>query len=563
MLHSCLERCAMRVTLAAAGCLACVGWTAAHAQVPIQDRPITRPLEPPGFLPPEQPEAFPLPPVERLAPDVEEMPRYLEVKGFAFEGNTVFSNEVLQTVAAPYAGRKVNRADLEQLRQNLTVYYVERGYINSGALLPEDFYREGIVHFHIVEGRLEEVRAKGLGRLRESYLTQRLVQGDQPLNVNTLQERFQLLLTDPMFAKINARLQPGAQPGEAILDVDVVRTRPYDLSVYVNNYLPPSIGGWAVGVDGVVRNLTGLGDTIGANFQQGEQGNRSYMIWGVMPVVYRTDIRLRYEREESVIVEEPLNVLDIGSTFQTAEIGVTHAFVDTIRRRFAMGLTYAYRQDSTTLLGEPFSFVPGEPSGTSRVNALRFEQDYLQRWDIQSFALRSTFTFGRTNVEPTALLSPFAPSQQYFAWLGQAQFTRAVLANGTTVTLRGNVQLTPDQLVPIEKVALGGVGSVRGYRENQVVRDQGYDVTLEFRYPLRLPEALQLYVIPFMDYGQAWNQGQSASRQQLWSVGLGFNLQYRGLLAELYYGRRLIQPEIQTTGNLQDDGIQFQLTYRF
>jgi hypothetical protein len=46
-------------------------------------------------------------------------------------------------------------------------------------------------------------------------------------------------------------------------------------------------------------------------------------------------------------------------------------------------------------------------------------------------------------------------------------------------------------------------------------------------------------------------------------VGLGFNLQYRGLLAELYYGRRLIQPEIQTTGNLQDDGIQFQLTYRF
>lgn len=81
---------------------------------------------------------------------------------------------------------------------------------------------------------------------------------------------------------------------------------------------------------------------------------------------------------------------------------------------------------------------------------------------------------------------------------------------------------------------------------------------------MRLPvQSLFLYAIPFMDYGQAWNQDQSESREALWSVGLGLNLQYRGLSAELYYGYRLIQPEVHTTGSLQDSGVQLQITYQF
>jgi hemolysin activation/secretion protein len=225
MLRSRLQRWAVHAALAG-GCLSCLSWSVADAQSPIQDRPITRPLEQPGFLPPEQSDVFQLPPVYTLEPEAQDMPRDLEVKGFEFEGNTVFPTADLQQLAAPYAGRKNSCGELEQLRQKLTLYYVERGYINSGALLPDDFYRNGIVHFRIVEGRLKQIRAKGLGGLRESYLKQRLGQGDEPLNVNELQERFQLLLTDPLFSKINARLQPGAEPGEAILDVDVTRGAP-------------------------------------------------------------------------------------------------------------------------------------------------------------------------------------------------------------------------------------------------------------------------------------------------------------------------------------------------
>ena len=69
----------------------------------------------------------------------------------------------------------VSVGELEQLRQAISRYYVDRGYINSGALLPDDFYRDGIVHFRIVEGRVDQVRLQGLGRLRPSYVEERLV----------------------------------------------------------------------------------------------------------------------------------------------------------------------------------------------------------------------------------------------------------------------------------------------------------------------------------------------------------------------------------------------------
>jgi hemolysin activation/secretion protein len=256
-------------------------------------------------------------------------------------------------------------------------------------------------------------------------------------------------------------------------------------------------------------------------------------------------------------------VLDLGSTQDSYELGIAQTLLDTIKRRLALGLTYTHRENTTTVAGEPVSFVPGEPSGTSEVDAWRFEQNYIERWQVQTFALRSTFTWGRTNVDPSAGPPELVPTKNYFFWLGQAQFSRLVLKNGATLSLRGTLQWTNDRLVPLERIAVGGRYSVRGYRENQLVRDQGYYASLEFRYPLfeRPAQRHRLFLIPFFDFGEAWNTG--GDREQLNSVGLGVNWELHGLSAELYYGKRLVEPEVETSGNLQDEGIHFQVRYQF
>ena len=114
-------------------------------------------------------------------------------------------------------------------------------------------------------------------------------------------------------------------------------------------------------------------------------------------------------------------------------------------------------------------------------------------------------------------MAPLVPAENYFFWLGQAQFTRLILPNGASLSLRGTVQLTNDRLVPIEQIAVGGVYSVRGYPENLLVRDKGYYGTIELRYPLfdRPAQRNRLFVIPFFDFGAAWNVGQDPQDIQL------------------------------------------------
>ena len=46
------------------------------------------------------------------------------------------------------------------------------------------------------------------------------------------------------------------------------------------------------------------------------------------------------------------------------------------------------------------------------------------------------------------------------------------------------MQLTPDPLLPIEQIAIGGIDTVRGYRENQLVVDNGWMTSAELRIPL-------------------------------------------------------------------------------
>ena len=529
------------------------------------DRPSAQPLGPPGFLPSKPAEVFTLPPL-RLEPSEADRvagPR-LEIKSYLFEGNTVFSSEALQRISEPYAGRIVDASELEELRHKLTRFYIERGYVNSGAVIPEGALTNGVLRILIVEGQLQTIRLNGMERLREEYVRGRLAKGGAPLNVNVLQENFQLLLADPLFSKMDARLLPGSKPGDAILDVDVTRARPYQLSVFANNYRPPSIGAEALGASGWVRNLTGLGDLLDASFQDSAQtnGGARYGLGWTLPVNSRgTQLQLRFDHGRSTVVEEPLKVVDIKSTLDSREIGISHPLIEDLRRKFSLGLAYARRENRTTLLGEPFSFVPGEPSGYTRLNVWRFWQDYVHRREQQVLALRSTISFGHNNIEQSPNAPSARPAPDFLGWLGQAQYARRVLDSGAQFLLRADMQWAHDRLLPLERMAVGGVNTVRGYRENYMVRDSGYRASIEYQHPLpgTSDERQALTLAPFIDYGSARNIGEE--RDRIYSAGLGLLWRWKRVSANLYAAKRFVTTPTPAQTTLQDRGIHLEIRY--
>jgi hemolysin activation/secretion protein len=460
-------------------------------------------------------------------------------------------------------------ADLEELRQKLTRYYVDRGYINSGALLEFDLTANDVLVCTIVEGRLSAVRLRGLERLHEDYVVGRLARdGDGPLNVDTLRERFQLLLSDPLFTRMNSRLMPGEELGSAILDIDIMRARPYQLTLYTNNYRPPSIGSEGVGLSGWVRNLTGRGDVLEASVEDSahfDSGLRASIGWR-MPLGRSTELSLKYDRGRSSVVEEPLTPLGIISILESRDVGVAQTFVETLRDKFTVGLNHVDRENRTWLLGVPFSFVPGEPSGTTKASGWRFWQEYTHRSESAVLALRSTFSFVHDNLPDVPDLPPTTtaePDRQYRFWLVQAQYARQVLDNGAQLILRGTLQRTTDRLLTLDGMPIGGVNSVRGYRENELIRDNAKTFNIEFEYPLtfRAVDGLHLSVIPFYDYGQGDSKDGPSST--LSSMGLATRARWRNWTFYLALAKRLVYPGTVNNGksDWQDKGIHFSLSY--
>jgi hemolysin activation/secretion protein len=132
----------------------------AAAQQPIQPPLSSEPV--PGLLPPRPPQLPPAPPPPR-APELElpAPPAKAEpgegvaapkifVKEVRLTGNSAFTPDELAEVTAPYTNRDLTAEDLESLRLALTMYYVNRGYVTSGALIPEQTVADGILDLQIV-----------------------------------------------------------------------------------------------------------------------------------------------------------------------------------------------------------------------------------------------------------------------------------------------------------------------------------------------------------------------------------------------------------------------------
>jgi hemolysin activation/secretion protein len=134
------------------------------------------------------------------------------------------------------------------------------------------------------------------------------------------------------------------------------------------------------------------------------------------------------------------------------------------------------------------------------------------------------------------------------------------------VVVRGDLQLADRPLLGLEQLAIGGHDTVRGFRENRLVRDNGVIGSLELRLPVPLPFwrawRPRFAIAPFVDVGHGWNSDRpEPGADTLVSAGVGGRF---GLLDawsfDVYWGEAL--SDVTTAGHdLQDYGVHLGLTW--
>lgn len=534
---------------------------------------------------PQPPQPQPLPPRDNplndslnappLPESVLDIPGTVVVSEFSFAGNTVFSSEELNQTLKEYTNRPISFAQLVQAASIITQLYVERGYITSGAYLPEQNLNSSVVQLQIVEGSLGEIEVDiEQGRLQESYIRDRLNNRiSTPLNINQLQSALQLLQLNPLIASLDAELSTGITPGTNTLKVSVQGKDTFTLQTRLNNNRNPNIGTFERGVTLTEANLFGIGDKISFSFLN-TAGSNQYEGSYTFPLNSR-DGTLSFEvrSAQNEIIEEDFEELDIDVESRNYNLTWRQPIIQKaspeVSQEFALNLSASRRESDTSILDLPLDTSPGANSeGEIRTSVLSLGQEWLQRNRKQVIAANSQFNLGLDVLG--AEINADEPNGQFFAWRGQVSYLRllsspkGIPAVGSTLLLRSELQLAADPLIPTEQFSLGGANTVRGYRQDALLTDNGLLAAAEFRLTLLRISQLNasLQFSPFVDFGTGWNSDDEATEfNTLLGVGAGLILQTpERFSARIDYGIPLINSDSET-GNLQENGVYLQLQY--
>lgn len=541
-----------------------------------------------GVRPPDEPDRLPAPDLEPLPEPIFELPPLQQpshertddsasfmLNAVEIEGNTALSDTVLQELAAPYVGRPVTVEELFQLRDAMTLAYVNAGYVNSGAVLPDQEIEQGTVRFAIVEGSLEDIQIDGTETFDADFLAARIAPGAQtPLNVNDLQERLQLIILDPTVQRLDARLGPGSEAGQAVLDVDLEEDRPYSYDLTLSNSQSTSVGANHASIGVTMRNLVGRSDrlrlTVGAT-----EGLREAAIDYSVPILPNSlTAYIRGDISRSDLITDDIDDLDIESETESITIGLLWPIIETTSNRVELDLGFVREHNETSLLGQPFSFSPGAENGETDLSLIRFAQRWQNRGRDRAISFGSTFTLGLEILDATENGGD-EPDGEFLAWLGQVELAQRLFSDRDQLVIRGELQLTEDPLLASEQFAAGGLDSVRGYRVNEIVRDNGWTASMEYRFPILdllfddrpLSDESQLDFIPFIDAGGGFkHNGRDGPARADVLVAPGIGLRYARpdwLSMELYWGIPLTSQDGATDDPLQEHGIGFRVRFAY
>lgn len=373
-----------------------------------------------------------------------------------------------------------------------------------------------------------------------------------------------------MIDNISAELRAGLSSGTNVLEVKVTEAPTWRSQVSINNGRSPSVGSLRRGVGLTQINLLGLGDGLSVGYNNTD-GSNGFDLSYTLPLNPRDGyLNFSYGKTSSNIIEKPLDRFDIDSNSQYYQLTLRQPIIQTPSQEFALNLTASRNENQTFIERAATPIVPGaDRQGRSRVSAIRFAQEWVQQNRGQVLAARSQFSWGIDAFDAT--INDKAPDSRFFSWRGQLQWIQLFGTNTSSLStvpalfVRTDVQLADRPLLSPEQLGLGGFGSIRGYRQDALLTDNGVLATAELRLPVVHIREWQtvLQLVPFVDVGTGWNSGDALQPEKntLASVGLGLQLiKSPSFSARLDWGIPLVNLDSEKK-TWQENGIYFSLEY--
>ena len=416
----------------------------------------------------------------------------------ALQGVTLLSDDEQAAITQPLLNSCIGLGDINQLVKAVTNLYIQKGFITSRAYIPEQNLKSGILVIQVLEGKtsgIESGHDSGLSS-RELLMAFPGLVG-APLNLRDLEQGIDQLNRLPS-NNAQLKLNPGEQPGDTQIAIDNTPKKPWRVSLGKNNNGDESTGDrqWQSSLAwdsplGLADQLTlGVGkDAISDRYRQSRSANLNYSVpYGYWTFAYGFSYS-DYETRNTA------NGFSFGLTGNTRN----HSFtINRVLQRDQFGKTAL-------------------SAGVRHVRSRNFIEDNLiavSSHQLTEFSLglnhgrrlwkgflnmdvafqKGSTAFGAQKDHQPAAGQPRAQFSKYTATasyllpfqLLEHNFTFSSLATG---------QWSHDVLYGPVRFSVGGLSSVRGFREQSLSGDSGgywrNDVT--WRVPVTLPAVQQVF----------------------------------------------------------------------
>lgn len=395
------------------------------------------------------------------------------------QGASLLSAKEVERVIYPFLGPGRSEADVQGARDALQKLYYDKGYQTVSVQIPQQKVRRGVVVLQVNEVSVGKVRVRGAEYHEPEVIRERLPslsEGTVPDFNQVMKEVVALnsagdLSVDPAWA-------PGSEPGTFDVELQVRDSLPLHGGLELNNR--NSANTTALRLNGSISydNLWQAGDSIGGNFQISPEAIDEVR-------VFSGYYRARFsglERFSLTLsgVNQDSNISTLGGGVSAGR-GYTIALLGNYRlptwdnyfHSLSLGVDYKHSTQATEFFGEvPVDYMP-----------VTLSYSGAWYWPEQSLNLFVGFT---TNLRTFSSTTEEWNDNRHRAdgsfniLRGSVSYTAQVVDHLEAFG-RVHGQFSDGPLITGEQSAGGGMDSVRGYYEGEILGDQSLFGTFELR----------------------------------------------------------------------------------
>ncbi|MDB6375082.1 ShlB/FhaC/HecB family hemolysin secretion/activation protein [Photorhabdus bodei] len=462
--------------------------------------------------------------------------RCVTINEITLQGVQSLSASAQSTLIQPYLHRCVTLAALKQLVRAVTNTYITYGYITSQAQLPEQNLADGKLHIAMIEGRVESVEIDGeLPRMAKMLFPG---MAGKVLNLRDVEQGLEQLnrLTSSQFT---IDIQPGIQPGYSIVHIrQQVNHFPGKVQLSIENSGQKGTGEYQASAGLVLDAPLSLGEQWSFSWTQDTDfrpahHSRNLVLSVSVPYGYWT-ARYHYFRNTArQALMSMYNTYPYDSENQTHQVDASRTLYRDGKQKLSLQLGSRHKVVKNAIAGEKLS-VSSPVVKTTYVSSR-----YSTVFGGGYFTFNPTFEYGQV-----VTLPPVATRNSSRKFNLSSSYYYPIVSNTAYLTSFYG-QLSPDNLLSPERLSLGGLYSVRGYKAQSLSGNQGLYWRQEVTHQLNVGKVGALTLTGALDYGYLVGQSRyGVEEAHLLGSAFGVTLTRCELSSQLMIGKPLYYPHI-------------------